>query len=209
MGNVEILTNRSLSVKSDLMPELILVRHSLPEIVSTLPANQWSLSEAGRRRCKPLADRLVAHHPDVIVTSVEPKAVETGRIVADLLDRPWETMEGLHEHDRRDVGFFESRERFEAAVAEFFAQPGRLIFGRETADQAHQRFGQAIAGVLERYPDQNVVVVTHGTVMTLFVARAAGLEPFPFWKRLGLPAFVVLSLPGLEVLTVVEDVESV
>jgi broad specificity phosphatase PhoE len=189
------------------VPELMLVRHSLPEIVPALPASQWSLSEAGRQRCEPLADRLAVYGPDVFVTSTEPKAVETGRIVAELLGRPWETAEGLHEHERRDVAF-ESQERFEAAVAGFFAEPGRLVFGSETSDRAHQRFAQAIAAVVERFPSQSVAVVTHGTVMTLFVTRAAGLEPFPFWKRLGLPAFVVLSLPELGLLSVVEDVES-
>jgi broad specificity phosphatase PhoE len=61
--------------------------------------------------------------------------------------------------------------------------------------------------VLERHPRQSVAVVTHGTVMTLFVTRAAGLEAFPFWKRLGLPAFVVLSWPGLGLLDVVEGVD--
>ncbi len=188
------------------MPALILVRHSLPEIVPALSASQWSLSEVGRQRCRPLAERLAVYGPDVFVTSTEPKAVETGRIVAALLGKSWEVAEGLHEHERRNVGFG-SQEQFEAAVAEFFAQPGRLVFGAESADQTHQRFSSAIAGVIERFPRQNVAVVTHGTVMTLFVARVAGLEPFPFWKRLGLPAFVVLSWPGLGLLSVIEGVE--
>ncbi|MGD9101442.1 MAG: histidine phosphatase family protein [Anaerolineae bacterium] len=187
------------------MPKLILVRHSYPDIEPTRSANRWSLSETGRGRCKPLADKLAGYQLEIIVTSVEPKAVETGQIVADLLGKPCETAQGLHEHERRDVGFG-SRERFESSVADFFAQPRELVFGEESADQAHQRFSQAITNVIERYPHQNVAVVSHGTVMTLFVARAAGLEPFPFWKRLGLPAFVVLSFPRFDLLTIVEDV---
>lgn len=185
---------------------LILVRHSHPEIVPTLPANQWALSKVGRQRCHPLADKLAIYRPDCFVTSTEPKAIETGQVVAALLDKPCQAMDGLHEHDRRGAEFG-SQERFEASVAAFFAQPGRLVFGNETADQAHQRFSQALAGVVERYPQQNVAVVSHGTVMTLFVARAAGLEPFPFWKRLGLPALVVLALPEFSLLAVVENVE--
>jgi hypothetical protein len=42
--------------------------------------------------------------------------------------------------------------------------------------------------------------------MTLLIARANGLDPVPFWKSLGLPAFAVLSLPGLRLLEVVENV---
>ena len=188
------------------MQKLILVRHSLPEISPSLPAKQWSLSEAGRQRCRPLANRLAALAPDVIVTSDEPKAMETGRIVAALLGKPLKTAQGLHEHDRSNVAF-ESTEWFEAAVARFFAEPGRLVFGNETADQAHRRFSEAVANVLEEHPEQNVAIVAHGTVMTLFVARTGGLEPFPFWKRLGLPAFVVLSRPKFDLVRVVERVE--
>ncbi len=188
------------------MPKLILVRHSLPDIIPTLPARQWTLSLEGRQRCTPLAGKLADYQLDVIATSVEPKAAETGQIVGDLLGKACQTAKGLHEHERSDVGWFESRERFEATVAEFFARPGQLVFGGESADQAHQRSSQAIARVMERHPDQNVAVVSHGTVMTLFVARAVGLDPFPFWKRLGLPAFVVLSRPQLDLLAVVKDI---
>ena len=86
-------------------------------------------------------------------------------------------------------------------------QPQSLVFGGETANQAHQRFSRAIASAIETHHGQNVAVVSHGTVMTLFVARAAGLEPFHFWKRLDMPAFAVLSIPGFGLVTVVETVE--
>lgn len=188
------------------MPTLILVRHSIPAIDPARSADQWSLSAEGRQRCAPLADRLAQHHPGVIVTSVEPKAVETARLVAERLGLPLEVAEGLHEHDRRGVPF-ESRAAFEAAVARFFAEPARLVFGNETADGAHARFAAAVAVVLARHPGENVAVVTHGTVMTLFVARANRLEPFAFWRQLGLPALVVLSRPGFEGLHVVENVK--
>ena len=187
--------------------KLILVRHSLPEIVSDLPANQWHLSGTGRLRCERLAERLATYDPDVIVASLEPKATETGRIVANILGKPFETAENLHEHDRSNVGPLDTKEQFEARVASFFENPQKLIFGRETADDAHRRFAKAVADVIGKYPSGNLAVVTHGTVMTLFVARAAGFEPFPFWKRLGLPSFVVLSLPEFGLLTVVENVE--
>jgi broad specificity phosphatase PhoE len=173
---------------------LILIRHSLPEIIPTLPASQWHLSDEGRRRCRALADELAVYRPQVIVTSVEPKAVETGRLVADRLGLPCEVSPGLHEHERPEV-VFGTREQFEASVAEFFVRPGALVFGAETAGQAHARFRRAVDDALAQYPERTVVIVTHGTVMTLFVAWANELEPFPFWQRLGLPAFVVLSRP--------------
>jgi broad specificity phosphatase PhoE len=197
----------SLADREYIMRKLILVRHSLPEIVSDLPANQWRLSDAGRLRCKRLADRLATYDPDVIVASLEPKATETGRIVASRLGKPFETAKNLHEHDRSNGGPWDTKEQFEARVASFFENPQRVVFGRETADDAHRRFAGAVAEVIGKYPSGNLAVISHGTVMTLFVARAAGLDSFPFWKRLGLPSFVVLSLPGFGLLTVVEGVE--
>ncbi len=188
------------------MPNLILVRHSLPEIVLTVAARHWRLSEKGRLRCNPLAAELAPLQPDVLFTSMEPKAIETGQIVASRLDRRVELADGLHEHLRADVQFG-SREQFEQAVARFFAQPAQLVFGSETADQAHQRFAWAVNNVIETHPSKTVAIVTHGTVMTLYVSRAVRLKPFPFWIQLGLPAFVVLSLPEFSLVTVVEHVD--
>ena len=132
--------------------------------------------------------------------------METAQIVSEALGAPWHTAEGLHEHDRSNVGWL-SKEQLEAGVADFFARPAELVMGRETANQAHTRFSDAVAGGVAQHPDQNVIVVTHGTVVTLYVSRLAGVEPFAFWKRLSLPSFVALSLPDLRLQTVVEDVE--
>lgn len=186
---------------------LVLVRHSLPTIDPTVPASQWQLSDEGRYRCKALAAQLAAYALDRVVTSIEPKAAETGQIVARILDLPFETAPDLHEHERPVAGVFDTRAQFQAQVGSLFAQPGELILGRETADQAHRRFAGAVSSVVAQHPSTNLAVVAHGTVMTLLVARAASLDPFPFWQRLGLPAFVVLSLPDLSPLQVVESID--
>lgn len=187
------------------MRKLILVKHSLPEVLPDLPANQWRLSETGRLRCKRLAEMLAVHDPGVIVSSQEPKAVETGRILAELLGTPLELAAGLQEHDRRNVAFAADETLFQEQVGRFFEHPGELVFGGETADEAHRRFARALDRVVEQFAGINLAVVTHGTVLTLFVARAAGLQPIPLWRRLGLPAFVALSLPEFRLLEVVES----
>src|SRR5262249_47477752 len=94
----------------------------------------------------------------------------------------------------------------EARIARFFAEPGTHIMGNETADQADARFARAVDRICAAHPDETVVVVAHGTVITLFVSRATGIAPFPFWKRLGLPAIVVLSRPTFRVEQVMEHV---
>jgi broad specificity phosphatase PhoE len=185
---------------------LILVKHSLPEMVPGLPANRWHLAEVGRLRCQALAEHLAPYRPDVIVASTEPKAAETAELVAGALHKPWHIATDLHEHERSGVGWLD-RAQFEAQVAEFFRRPDAPVFGGETADQAHARFAAAVAALMTaQYPARNLAVVAHGTVISLFVARLAGVEPFSLWSRLGLPSFVVLSLPEMELASVVEHI---
>jgi len=81
------------------------------------------------------------------------------------------------------------------------------VFGRETALEAEERFARAIRRVIDAQPNQHTIVVAHGTVITLFVARYNEIEPFQFWQRLAMPSFVVLSLPAFGLDTVVERVE--
>lgn len=184
---------------------LILVKHSLPEIIPSLPAHLWRLSDVGRMRCKPLAEKIAVYKPDFFVSSAEPKAVETAQAVTQRLNRTFAVVEGLHEHERHHTAW-ESQEQFAAQVAEFFWHPQELVFGNETAAQAEARFSKALAGVMAEHPRKTLVVFAHGTIITLWVARATGVEPFSFWKQLGLPALVALSLPDMALATVVEKI---
>jgi broad specificity phosphatase PhoE len=172
---------------------LIFLRHSLPVIDPAIPAREWRLSEEGQRRCRLLAERLTNLNPQRIVSSLEPKALETAQIVAETLGLPYESADGLHEHVRSGTGHT-SQGAFEASVKAFFEQPDQLVFGDETADQAHARFIKTVEALQERYLCQTpLVIVTHGTVISLFVARACGVEPFHLWKSLKLPCMVIFS----------------
>jgi broad specificity phosphatase PhoE len=185
---------------------LILVRHSLPEFAAGVPASQWHLSAEGRRRCESLALRLAAYDLAVVLTSEEPKAAETGQIVADRLGLPCATAPGLHEHRRGMVKETGGQELFWAQIAQLFDRADERVMGYETANEAHARFSAAVDCVITQHPVGNLATVSHGTVITLLVTRANGLEPQPFWRRLGLPAFAVLSPPELCLLEVVDSV---
>jgi broad specificity phosphatase PhoE len=184
----------------------LLVKHSLPAIDPGRPAREWRLSAEGLRRCAPLAAALAEYAPDAVVSSVEPKARETGQAVAAALRLPLETFAGLHENDRMGLPYLPAAD-LEATVARFFAQPQEVVMGRETADEAHARFAAALGRVGQAYPSGTVVVVAHGTVISLLVARAAGLGAFDLWRRLGLPSFVALDRGSGALRAVVGSVE--
>jgi len=173
-------------------------------MVPSLPAKLWQLSETGRLRCKVLADKIMPYSPQVIVTSTEPKATETAQIISDLLGKTFTMVEGLQEHDRSNVAWLDT-ERFEAKVAEFFRHPQALVSGNETAKQAYGRFASAIAVIINEHPASNIAIIAHGTVISLFVAQVVGVEPFHFWKQLGLPSFAVLPLPQMHKVIALEN----
>ena len=177
----------------------------MPRIDPLAPACDWMLSDEGRTGALRLAERLEAHLPGAIASSVEPKARDTAEIVGDYLNCPVKVESGLHEHDRRNVGVLDQA-AFQAAVSELFDRPSELVFGRETANAAHERFHAAVRAVASKYEPETVAIVTHGTVMTLFLSRLLEVEPFPMWRRLGLPSFAVVSWPTLEFLELVTDV---
>ena len=184
---------------------LLLIKHSLPEIIPAIPARDWNLSAAGKQRCVSLADTLRPFQPDLFISSLEPKATETAEITAKLMGKPFRTAPNLHEHERRNVGWFD-RTQFEASAARLFQYPDQLVFGEETANQAHARFKQAVERLLAEHPGQTLAIVAHGTVIALFTSRAASLEPFPLWQHLGLPGLVVLSRPDLQLVKTVAQI---
>lgn len=179
---------------------LILVKHSLPEIVAGLPAREWKLSDTGRMRAKQLAERLSSFQPEYIISSVEPKARETAEILAGRHNLELHSAEGLHEHDRSKTPYL-SKDEFHAAIREFFEKPDKLIFGSETADEAHEHFYQAVRSVLDCHLNATVVIVAHGTVISLFVSHLTGVSDILLWNELGLPSYVALDRQTNELIT--------
>jgi broad specificity phosphatase PhoE len=172
---------------------LILVKHSVPEIAQNVPAQEWKLSEPGRARATRLAVLLKQYQPEVIISSKEPKARETAEIIAKLHKIELNVAENLHEHDRSNVPYL-AHDEFQASVNEFFLKPNELVFGRETANEAHARFYRSLHSILNEHPNKTVAVVTHGTVISLFVSRLTGRADFEIWNMLGLPSFIAMDL---------------
>jgi broad specificity phosphatase PhoE len=179
------------------MRQLILIKHASPLVIPGTPPEQWKLSDKGRESCAALADALREFQPGVIVASSEPKAQETAQLVGEQLNVPIESADGLHEHDRSNVPHMRSGE-FISHMELFFRKPSERVLGRESAEQALNRFERAIRTLMQKHADGNIAVVSHGTVIALFIARHTGEKPFEWWRKMGLPSFVVMSLPDLK-----------
>jgi 2,3-bisphosphoglycerate-dependent phosphoglycerate mutase len=187
------------------MSKLILIKHAAPVVSPGVPPEKWVLSDEGKRRCAPLAEAIRPYAPAAVVSSLEPKAAETGELVAAQLAVAFEAAAGLHEHDRSNVPHMQSRE-FISLVELFFRKPSERVLGNESADEALARFEQAVADVPSRYAGQTVAIVSHGTVLSLLLAKHGGGRAFELWRRMGLPSYAVIDLPAWRVERIVEKV---
>ena len=183
------------------MRTLILVRHSESKIDPLLPPRDWSLTREGRQRCLLLASKIEIFDPKLIVTSEEKKALETGKILAEVLNINCTTVLGLHEHVRKG-GEILDQGIWSEMISQLFKKPSQLVFGLESGNQVKERFSEAICSVMKKNPEQNIAVITHGTVMSLYYQDLTGLDPYVFWCQLGLPAFYTVSWPECKVLSV-------
>jgi broad specificity phosphatase PhoE len=163
---------------------LLLVRHSAPQHDAAIPYELWRLSDEGRARCVALARRLVPFAPTRLVSSSEPKARETAELIAPALGLAVELDDRLRETARRTVGWL-AREELDARVAELFARPDEIVFGEESATSALARFEAVVAAL-----PAEALVVTHGTILSLYVAARTGRDGYDLWRSLHLPDLV-------------------
>lgn len=185
---------------------LILIKHARPHILPAEPATRWSLGDEGRRQCAALASALAPWKPELLIASEEPKSAETAQQTAQFLNAPWRTAPGLHEHDRSTAPYIADDTAFRARIKELFARPDELILGGETAHAALTRFTLALDAALATTTERSVAVVTHGTVISLYVAHRFGMDGYHLWWRLGLPALVVTDAPGVTEPIIIEQV---
>lgn len=128
---------------------------------------------------------------EALVSSHETKALGTAKTLGLVLGLQSVTGTDLDEHRRGNVAWLADAE-FTRTMRRFFGRPDVLVFGQETADEAAERFRRGVAAAMAARPGKRIAIVSHGTVMTLVLAAANGLEPFALWESLRLPEAVVV-----------------
>lgn len=191
--------------------KLTFVKHSRPEKQEGVDSHQWPLSAQGRADTERLAGLLKGARYQAAVTSDEPKASETAHLLAEVLGVRLAVSEGLREHDRSNVPMMKTPE-FVSAIANFFRRPNQLVLGAETAKAACKRFERAVNGVLDENPEpgdaeapRDLLIVTHGTVLALWLETYCDLDGYTAWRQLGLPSFVTVSWPDCAIVRRVDQ----
>ena len=176
------------------MGKIILIKHSMPNVTSDIPSKKWTLSEEGIINTKLLALKLEKFNFNKIYSSDEPKAMETAQILGNQFLKTVEVIKGIHEQERESNRTIYPRDQWKKLMKKFFDFPDELIFGDETANAAKERFSTAIHNLIESNPrDEDIVVVTHGVVMSLFISKYNDIDIFNVWDTLGLPSYAELN----------------
>lgn len=188
------------------MSKLILIKHAPPQREPDVSSHDWKLSDAGRAKAATLAQRLQPQAAQRVFTSDEPKAIETGEIIAAALGVPTEILPDLHEHDRSNVPQMPTRD-FISSMALFFKRRNELVLGRETAEQAERRVTRAIEGIMATHVNEHIAIVTHGTVLALYLSSLLRTDAFELWRRWGLPSYVVIDRETRRAVETVERID--
>jgi broad specificity phosphatase PhoE len=174
---------------------LVLVKHGSPVLSPATPARDWSLSGQGEIEALHVAKQLRPYEPFDLVSSPEPKARSTAELIAAQSGTRNRIVDNLREIDRRILPIMEPAGHREMNRA-IFSEPARAILGSESANAALIRYQSAIQAEIDRCESAHLVVVSHGTVMALLVARHNAVDAFRFWADLQCGNTVTLRVPS-------------
>ncbi len=165
------------------MHKLILVKHSLPRIEPDVPAGRWHLSDEGVVRCKPLADALAPYSPAQSSAAGSPRPVRPGSAWRDIW--PWraERFRTCTSTTAATYRCFHGR-----TLSVWFGGSSTSRSGWSSDARRPPRRWSGSAGRstgCSRAQASCVVVVSHGTVISLLVSERTGCEPFDLWRRAG------------------------
>jgi broad specificity phosphatase PhoE len=155
------------------------MRHAQPLVADGTPADQWTLTDEGRREAAVLGRRLEDGSTSTIVyTSPERKARETASLAFPSVAA--HVREHLSEVKR---AWYAKPDDFADAVANYLS--GEVVEGWERREDVIARLRPLMA---DSTPSERIVLVSHGVLLTTWLHYEIGLaDPFRFWSNLRMP----------------------
>ena len=169
------------------------VRHAMPVVEEEVDSTRWHLDEATRALAEAWAGRLeVGEGIAALVTSTEPKAVETAEAIARRWGSDVVTDARLREAVRPWIG------TGYRAMAHRYLR-GEPHAGWEPHDAVEQRMADALVDAASARGTGAVVIVTHGLALSLHLGDELGgdFDRESFWSRLAFPDAWVLEADGV------------
>lgn len=170
--------------------KLIMVRHGESEGNRDRRftiSSEVSLTELGRRQAREAAGRIAElFRPEIIVSSPFARARQTSEIIAAELKLPIEVVHDIHERDLGELKGHSYDDLREVARSDPSYNPAQGWMwrpaGGESYEDVRRRVVAAIERLLDKYPSNEIVVVSHGGVMLCVWAHITGV-----WQGAHLP----------------------
>lgn len=179
------------------MAPFVLVRHARPLRDSSVSPSDWDLDPSGTGVLAGLAKTLRGLGLQGFRTSAEPKAAQTGRVLADLLEVPTELDARLNEVSRPEV---RSDTAFSESARTYLT--GGTVAGWETLGSVVRRMQHAVTDASEI---GCVGFVSHGTAMSLFLEHLGLVRAWDFYLQLTSPDGWLIDGPTLRRLGTIGD----
>jgi len=164
---------------------LYFLRHAETKIKLAKPAREWNLTRAGRLSTKELAETQVFDKMDGIIHSSEKKAKQTATIFAKAFNVETYELPEIDELKRNHDGSLtneEYRARARATLIDWeHSEPDW-----ESGENALSRFKEGVRRITIMFHNKNILVVSHGFVLTLFFSDLSKLRMIGYerWAQL-------------------------
>lgn len=169
------------------------VRHSMAVPAESVHPTAWHLDERGRVEAARLADRLeVAPGIGALVSSTEPKALETAEAIGDRWGAAVLADDRLREAARPWIG-----PGYRPVVHRYLR--GELPDGWEPHEQVAARVADAVDDARAVAAGGPVVVVSHGLSLAIHLGEVLGgrFDLESFWSSLAFPDAWALDDAGM------------
>jgi broad specificity phosphatase PhoE len=164
---------------------IYLLRHAESNVDLSRPARNWTITLDGKEKARELASTDVFGAIDGIVHSSEKKARQTADVFAENLDVQMYELSGLDELKREHVGVL-TEEEYRSRVRSTLSKIDEPVIGWESGASALKRFESAVDKVNIMFHRKNILVVSHGIVLTTYFCKLRNFESIAYerWSQL-------------------------
>lgn len=162
----------------------ILLRHAETIKDPNRPVTEWDLTPEALVKIDEYISEGKFNNITKIIASTEPKAIATGKPIAKFLNLPIEEMEEFVEVKREKK--FLTDEEFLIQKQKELELRDEKVNGMESGNEAISRFEKGIQDLEGKYSNENILIITHGTILSLFLAKQQNNfeNIFEIWSRM-------------------------
>ena len=155
---------------------LYFLRHAETKLRHDIPVREWNLTRAGRQSTLELAESQVFSKIEGIIHSSEKKAKQTADIIAKTLAVETYELPELDELRRNHNGLL-TNDEYRARVRLTLIDWEKNVPDWESGEDALSRFMEGVRRINIMFHSKNILVVSHGLVLTLYFSALTH-----FWK---------------------------